>query len=189
MSTLQGVLFGLGVLSFLLFFISDCNDTWWKKAFGKGLFPLSCALLVISLAGQLHFFETVVSFVPVRLACLVLAAGALWLELDALFFSLPRQASYGQPGEQRAVCAKGVYALCRHPGVLFFCFFMLFLWLGAGLNPIAGAVYALLDILLAAFEDQVVFIQRIEGYAEYQSEVPFLIPNRRSAVNCLNRRK
>lgn len=189
MSILQGILFGLGVLSFALFFLSDCNDTWWKIAFGKGLFPLSCILLVIALAGQLHFSKSMFSFIPGQLICLALAAGALWLELDALFFSLPRQASYGQPGEQRAVCEKGVYALCRHPGVLFFCFLMLFLWLGAGLSPFAAAVYGLLDVLLAAFEDQVVFARRIEGYSEYQAEVPFLIPNQRSAMHCLNRRK
>ena len=189
MSILQGVLFGLGVLSFVFFFLSDCNDTWWKRTAGKGLFPLSCILLVISLAGQLHFSGSMFSFLPGQLACLALAAAALWLELDALFFSLPRQASYGQPGEQRAVCAKGVYALCRHPGVLFFCFLMLFLWLGAGLSPLAGAAYALLDTLLAAFEDQIVFVRRIEGYAKYQSEVPFLVPNQRSIMHWLNGRK
>ncbi len=189
MSILQNVLFGLGVLSYALLFLSDCNDAWWRKSFGKWLFPLSCVLLVISLAGQLHFSKSMFPVIPGQLICLALAAGALWLELDALFFSLPRQASYGQPGEQRMVCAKGVYALCRHPGVLFFCFLMLFLWLGAGLSPFVGMIYGLLDVLLAAFEDQVVFIRRIEGYAEYQSKVPFLVPNLRNTARCLNRRK
>jgi protein-S-isoprenylcysteine O-methyltransferase Ste14 len=184
----MGVFF-LGVAGFALFFLSDGNDTWWKKPAGKMLFPLAAVLLVIALVVQIHFSAPVIQWLPLRIACLILAAAFLWMEIDALFFALPRQASYGKPGEQRAVCAAGVYALCRHPGVLFFGFLMLFLWLAAGLNGWAAVIYTLLDVLLATFEDKIVFPRRIEGYCDYWSQAPFLIPTRRSFLRCINRRE
>lgn len=186
---MRAVPFWLGTAAFALFFLSDCNDLWWRKHAGKALFPLAGVLLVAALAAQLHLTAPVMRFWPGRILCLVLAAAFLWLELDALFFALPRQASYGKPGEQRAVCARGVYALCRHPGVLFFGFLMLFLWLSLGLSGWAAAFYTLYDILLAAFEDRLVFPRRIEGYRDYWVQAPFLLPTPRSLLRCLKGRE
>ena len=111
------------------------------------------------------------------------------LEVYALFFALPPKASYGAPGQSRSTRVAGLYALCRHPGVLFFIPLYAGLWLTFGLSPVSGAVYALLDVLLVVYEDRWVFPAVLEGYADYQQQVPFLLPHARSVRNCLAGRR
>jgi len=94
-----------------------------------------------------------------------------------LFFALPAEASYAKPGEKRAACTTGVYALCRHPGVLWFAGLYLCVWLGFGLPLWEAALYSGLNVLLVLFEDRCVFPARLEGYERYQRTTPCLIPN------------
>mgnify|MGYP002311056058 CR=1 FL=1 len=47
----------------------------------------------------------------------------------------------------------------------------------------------LLDVLLVVYEDRWVFPAVLEGYADYQREVPFLLPHARSVRNCLAGRR
>lgn len=99
-------------------------------------------------------------------------------------FALPVDASYTRPGEKRPACTTGVYALCRHPGVLWFTGLYICLWLALGLPLWEAAVYSGLNVLLVVFEDRCVFPARLEGYGAYQAATPFLLPNRRSIRAC-----
>ena len=99
---------------------------------------------------------------------------------NTLFFALPAEASYAHPGEDRPVCASGVYALCRHPGVLWFAGAYLCLWGGCGFPLWAAVLYTVLDVLLVVFEDGWVFPARLSGYDDYRRTTPFLLPNRSS---------
>ena len=119
---------------------------------------------------------------PVGCAVLLaLAAGSLALLVKALFFSFP--AATGYAGNQKVPAVTGgLYALCRHPGVLFLGLFYLFVWLAAR-TAAAGWAFALftaLDVTLAAWEDERVFPQTLDGYGAYKETTPFLLPNAQS---------
>ena len=173
----------LGIAGFALFFASDYND--WRLA-RKGLkccFPLGALLLVIGTC-----LDAQPAAAPLygwlRIAVLVLAAVFLALEIYTLFFALPVEASYARPGEKRPACTTGVYALCRHPGVLWFAGLYGCLWLAAGLPLWEAALYTGLDVLLVIFEDLCVFPAQLNGYDAYRAQTPFLLPNRQSIRAC-----
>ena len=77
-----------------------------------------------------------------------------------------------------------MYALCRHPGVLWFAGLYGCLWAAAGVPLWEAALYSGLNVLLVIFEDRCVFPARLEGYGAYQASTPFLLPNRRSIRAC-----
>lgn len=173
----------LGLAGFALFFISDYNDWRLSRRGLKCCFPLGALLLVAGTALDIR-----PAMAPAqgwfRLAGLALAALFLALEVYTLFFALPVEASYARPGEKRSVCTTGVYALCRHPGVLWFAGLYGCLWLAAGLPVWEAALYSALDVLLVIFEDLCVFPARLEGYDAYRAQTPFLLPNGQSMRAC-----
>ena len=78
---------------------------------------------------------------------------------------------------QPLVC-RGVYALCRHPGVL---------WLGGVYGFLALAwpsrqwllaffLFTAGDMFYVLYQDRWIFPHTIHRYGEYQKETPFLIP-------------
>ena len=101
-----------------------------------------------------------------------------------LFFALPVEASYTAPGKKRPACTTGIYALCRHPGVLWFAGLYGCLWAGGGLPLWEAALFSGLNVLLVLFEDLCVFPAVLEGYDAYRRSTPFLLPNRRSIRAC-----
>ena len=143
--------------------------------------------------------------VPVfPLGALLLAAGTVWGDLAGTpplhggsgarrrcwrcsfwtsglyaFFALPVEASYARPGEEGA-CTTGVYALCRHPGVLWFAGLYGCLWAAGGLPLWEAAVLSGLNVGLVIFEDRCVFPAKLKGYDDYRRTTPFLLPNRQS---------
>ena len=165
----------LGILSFALFFLGDWND--WKHHWPllRVCFPAAVVLLAVS---------TVLLAEPGRVS----GAAALWaaaavfggLLVYTLFFALPAGSSYVSQEQRRPACVSGVYALCRHPGVLWFAGEYLCLWRAAGLPAAAVALYIGLDVLLVWFEDAKVFPASLSGYEEYRRVTPFLIPSGRS---------
>ena len=177
----MGIWLGLG--AFALFFISDYND--WKKGLGalRLCFPLGALLLAAGTVLAMGEGTPLVRGWP-RAALLILGAVFFALLIYTLFFALPVEASYASPGEKRPACTTGVYALCRHPGVLWFAGLYGCLALAAGLPLWEAAVLSALNVGLVAFEDRCVFPARLEGYGAYQASTPFLVPNRASIRAC-----
>ena len=136
----------VGICGFALFFLSDANDLHWGRRELRWCFPLGAVLLTAATAA-----ECLAGQPPVggwtRAAAALGTLLFLLLEVYALFFALPPKASYGAPGQSRSTRVTGLYALCRHPGVLFFIPLYAGLWLTFGLSPVSGGVYALLDVL------------------------------------------
>lgn len=174
----------LGLGAFALFFLSDYND--WRPAHRalKLCFPLGGLLLVTGTVLELRHGTAMLGGWARTLA-LMLAVAFCVLLLYTLFFALPVEASYARPGEKRRACTTGVYALCRHPGVLWFGGLYGCLWLSCGLPLWEAALYSGLNLLLVVFEDCCVFPAKLEGYDAYQAETPFLLPSRRSIRACL----
>lgn len=177
----MGCLMGLG--AFVLFFLSDYNDWRLSRRELSGCFPAGGALLAAGTALEIRRGAPFVSG-WLRWPLAGLAALFAALLIYTLFFALPVDASYTRPGEKRPACTTGVYALCRHPGVLWFTGLYICLWLALGLPLWEAAVYSGLNVLLVVFEDRCVFPARLEGYGAYQAATPFLLPNRRSIRAC-----
>jgi len=175
-----------GICAFFLFFLSDYND--WKGS-RRGLrfcFPAGTLLLAcVTAAGCLK--GTPFAGGPLRIGLALLAALFLALLVYTLFFALPVKASYASPGEDRPVCAAGVYALCRHPGVLWFAGLYLCLWAAFGLPLPFALLCTGLNVALVVFEDRWVFPARLAGYDDYRRTTPFLLPTAGSIRACFAR--
>ena len=173
----------LGLTAFVLFFISDYNDWRLSRRELKLCFPAGAVLLA---AGTVLEARRGSPLVSGWLRGLLFALGAAFLALlvYTLFFALPVEASYARPGQKRPACTTGVYALCRHPGVLWFAGLYGCLWAAAGLPLWEAAMYSGLNVLLVVFEDRCVFPAKLEGYREYQRTTPFLLPNWQSVRAC-----
>lgn len=182
----MGVLAGLS--AFALFFLSDYNDYSLARRGLRVCFPAGGALLIWGTVLDIQRGTPPVAGWR-RGLFFMLAAVFLALLVYTLFFALPPAASYARPGERRQVQTGGVYALCRHPGVLWFAGLYGCLWACTGLPLWEAALYSGLNLGLVVFEDRCVFPAKLEGYGAYQASTPFLLPTRQSIRACRGKTK
>lgn len=171
----------IGIFAFAMFALGDANDAFFKKKLLKICFPVGFGLLAAVTAFGLDFSE------KVSVVWIAAAAVFLILEIYALFGSFPAEDAYTSNEKQRTVYTKGVYAMCRHPGVLFFIGLYVCLSLAASFPWMQTIVYGILDIALVAYEDKCIFPRILGGYEEYRNTTPFLIPNARSIGKMLRK--
>lgn len=169
----------LGMLGFLLFFLYDVNSFTWRsrllhKSFALGV-TLLAAATVLDLAAALRMG----AFSGLK-DLILLVAGALCLAalVYCLFFALPFAETYQDTDGPPAVCDRGVYALCRHPGVL--CMLGMYLFWGLGALPATmlrnGLIFSGFNTVYVCFQDRMTFPMTFPDYPDYQKNVPFLIP-------------
>ena len=169
----------LGIGGFLLYLLYDVNSFTYRLRLLHGAFALGTLLVGAATALDLLEAWRLGAFSGPGDAALLLAAGACLAALVySLFFALPFQETYRQQEQGRHVYDGGVYALCRHPGIL--CFFGLYLCLGLAAlpgGPLAhGLAFSLLDLAYAGFQDRVTFPKTFCDYEAYRKKAPFLIP-------------
>jgi len=111
----------------------------------------------------------------------VLAVSASLL-IHSLFVSLPFRKTYVDTGVGDKLVKNGLYALVRHPGILWFPLFMLSLIpiSRSSLLLIAAPTFIALDIVLVFIQDRFIFGRMFHGYERYRRETPMLLPNRKS---------
>jgi protein-S-isoprenylcysteine O-methyltransferase Ste14 len=177
----------LGCFAFVFFTAFDFNQkfSWFPK--GGLLFFLGFTVLLAATAGICLTGETRFSLpLGIRIMLFVFACLFFYLLLSALFFSLPFHDTYLESKENRVV-DRGLYALCRHPGVLFFFMMYVCIWLFSGslLTFWAMIVWTAMDVLHVWVQDRWFFPHTISGYTQYQKTTPFLIPTPDSFKNCL----
>lgn len=106
-----------------------------------------------------------------------------------LFFAIPFRGTYLSTTQPQAITT-GMYALCRHPGVLwlsgFYGCLALLLYTPSGL--LAFLLYTVLDVLYVLFQDRWLFPKSLKDYETYQKNTPFLIPNKSSIRQAFRRR-
>ncbi len=176
----------MGIGAFAFFFLSDYNDWKLARRYLKWCFPAGAALLAVATGLDAVRGEALLSGWP-RGLFFMLAAAFGGLLVYTLFFALPTQASYACPGQERPVVTRGLYALCRHPGVLWFVGLYGCLWLATGVSFMTAVLYSVLNFLLVLFEDRYVFPGRLAGYAAYSRVTPFLMPTAASFRACCGR--
>lgn len=173
----------LGMAAFLLYLIYDINSFTRRLRFVHSFFLLGTLLLGVATALDIWSAWKVGAFSGVMdvllLVGAVLSFGSL---IYSLFFALPFKETYTEQAGPDRVYSGGVYALCRHPGIL--CFFIMYLLLGLAALPspmiVNCLVFSLLDLGYAWFQDRVTFPKTFCDYTDYQKNVPFLIPTKAS---------
>ncbi len=190
MTAIRLACLGLGALAFGLMVLSDYAQVLRGRRGAGALFPAGGVLLVLSTlvlsADALRRYD----HGPWSLVCGAGALLMLALLLYTLFFALPAggsSAATAQKDELRPLVDTGVFALCRHPGVLFLGGFYACLWgaLGGWALGLAFVLFTLLDAAYAAWQGRYVFPRSIRDYAAYRAVTPRFLPTARSLRRCL----
>lgn len=169
----------LGISGFLLYLLYDINSFTHQARVPSTFFMLGTVLIGAAAVLDLWSAWKLGAFSGAS-DILLLAAGAACFAalLYCLFFALPFQETYTEQKTDRQVYSGGVYALCRHPGIL--CFFGMFLFLGLAALPgkllFHGLIFSLLNLAYAWFQDRITFPKTFCNYEAYQKQVPFLFP-------------
>lgn len=173
----------LGIVGFLLYLLYDINSFTRQSKIVHSFFMLGTILIGIAGLVDLYAAWQLGAF-SMGLDVLFTALGVLSFValMYCLFFALPFEETYAKQCTDHRVYDKGVYALCRHPGIL--CFWAMFLFFGLAALPgnflRNGMIFSLLNLAYAWFQDCYTFPRTFCDYETYRKKVPFLIPNRDS---------
>ena len=181
--------FLLGCCGFLPLYLFDWNKTGPGIPALNACFPLGFLMIAAGTGGVLLTAPARLPAFGLQILFFALAAAALALEVYALFFALPFEKTYVSTRKGELV-SDGMYALCRHPGVLWFMALYLCLWLARGQIMMlwTALAYTALDLVHVFVQDRFCFPKMLEGYEAYRQETPFLIPNGRSIRRALRGR-
>ncbi len=174
----------LGCIGFVLMVLYDLNQGWWKIKILQPCFALG-SFLLLGATGGILFKEAVMPDTLFRMVLGILALFCGGLLFYTLFLAIPFEATYIQE-QFSEVVDTGVYALCRHPGVLFLAGFYFFLApaVRSGLLFWAGVWFSGCNLMYVLMQDRIFFPRCFSNYAEYRKTVPFLIPNKTSLQRC-----
>lgn len=108
------------------------------------------------------------------------------LLIYSLFIEIPFHQTYAESGVGDRLVTTGTYALCRHPGVLWYGFFLVALLLvsHAQLLLLAGPIWLLMDVAHVGIQDTYYFPRMFPKYREYQQDTPMLLPTATSLRRC-----
>lgn len=179
----------VGMVAFVLFFIYDINSVVMKYKILKHSFFIGILLLLIStIAIVVDQFEYV-EFNIVKFTALGTATVLFFILLIyTLFFAIPFQETYIESESKQKLYMDGVYALCRHPGVIWFIglYVSLSFAFDIPLLKIAAIIFSILNIIYSAFQDSWTFNKVFDDYDKYKENTPFLLPNVKSIKKCLH---
>lgn len=178
----------LGSLAFLFFMVYDINSVTKNYKFLHGGFFAGFILLISATLGIICSTISEIELDKGRVIVFgLLAFIFLLLLIYTLFFALPFENTYVKTNSPPKTCRTGVYALSRHPGVLWFMGFYLFLWLAlsGSLLLLAGILFSLLNLLYIILQDQWTFMKVFPDYSDYKKTTPFLFPTYKSLSRCM----
>ncbi|MEG1869451.1 MAG: hypothetical protein RR205_01230 [Oscillospiraceae bacterium] len=179
-----------GIAAFVLFYLYEIYTVTGRFIILKPTFFIGLVLIFFSTCAASAAALTTASIVLWRVIIFgVLALICLALMFYSLFFAVPFSKTYIETTEKqpKKACRTGMYALCRHPGVLWFMGFYLFLWLSIGgtLLFTQFIFFSILNLIYIIIQDNWSFIICFNDYNDYKKEVPFLIPTAKSLQHCL----
>lgn len=178
----------LGFLAFAFFAIYDINSIIIKHKLLYGCFFVGCFLIMVATIGIAITSRDLFEIDAFRIWIFgAIALLFFYLLIYTLFFALPFKKTYVEEKKPPKVCNSGVYALCRHPGVLWFMGFYFFFGLALNIPLLltAAIIFSFLNILYIIFQDRWTFVKIFEDYDKYKIDTPFLVPNIKSIKRCL----
>lgn len=183
----MGLLIGIG--GFVLLFIYEVNQVLWHKSFIKAFFTsgflcIITATFLMMLDGWSGINVMSSSF-WIGVICFILFFALL---IYTLFFSIPFTASYIEQFQQRSVYTEKMYALSRHPGVLWFIgvYSSLVLIFPTQSMIVLAVVLSILNIIYILIQDIWSFPKLFVDYNEYKNTTPFLIPSIKSILKTIH---
>lgn len=177
-----------GAIAFIFLFLFDIytlKNVYMKKrifgVLGLGLFTYSSVMVTIT-SEKIHIP------MPLQIIAFILWIAAFALLVYSLFLELPFVKTYGKSQHSNELVDTGTYALCRHPGVLWFglMFFFFFFATGAKLLIPAGIIWTSIDVFHVYLQEKLFFPKMFPRYKSYMRDVPMLIPTGKSIKNCLD---
>jgi len=180
----------LGVLCFVMFVIYDVNSVLWHNKILHKFFLFSCILLFLITIIQIYnALRICLLFNIYKIIYLMLSILFFMLLIYTIFFALPFNKTYIDKSEKLEVYDKGMYAICRHPGVIWFFFFYLFLGLAFNSYSIIinGIIYSICNFIYIIFQDLWTFPQTIQNYHLYKESTPFIFPTIKSLKAAINK--
>lgn len=175
----------LGIIGFILFFLYDFNEIYNVHKGLKYTFTIGFILQLIATVGVLYTYK---SFWRFSFSGLIVSLLGIILLVYALFFALPFEATYINGDEKRRAYDQGVYALSRHPGVLFYMIFYLglamFEWTSA--IQLIYSTWSGFNILYILYQDLYIFPKLFSNYDQYKMQTPFLFPTIKSIKLFIN---
>ncbi len=132
--------------------------------------------------------EKVYFYPTLRIIAFILWVGAGALLVYSLFLELPFVKTYGKKQHSNELVDTGTYALCRHPGVLWFglMFFFFFFTTGAKQLIPAGIIWTSIDVFHVYLQEKLFFPKMFPRYKDYMRDVPMLIPTGKSIKKCID---
>ena len=182
----------LGTISFLLYAVYDLEQggaiSHRFHKITKCFFTIGSVFLVAATMMLLWEMDLLqMKYGMKRIIFLLFAIIFFGLLIYTLFFALPFEETYVMQ-EAHKTYDKKMYALCRHPGVLWFAgvYFCLWLAFGTELLLVMAVWFSLLNFCYVVLQDYYTFPRVFFDYGEYQKRVPFLIPNGKSLKRCID---
>ena len=181
----------LGTIAFILYMIYDLEQAGFisyhfhkitKVFFTVGSIFLVAATMILLWKIDIFHMERGMK----QVFFLILAVLFLGLLIYTLFFALPFEETYVTQDAHKTYDKK-MYALCRHPGVLWFVGFYFCLWLVFGGKPllVMAGWFSFLNFCYIILQDCYTFPKIFSDYDDYKRRVPFLIPDGKSLKRCL----
>lgn len=175
------------IIAYLLYFLYDwCTVKKQMPSVSRWFFPLGT--LFVGIATVFLLQQSIRCFViaPFSIFSLLLAFVFGYFLFDSLVLSLPK-GTYTDPDAPRKVFRGRMYALCRHPGVLWYCCMYLALWAAAPSTAGAIQCFALClgNILYMFLQDIWTFPAVFSDYNDYKNETPLFFPTRKSILACI----
>ena len=179
--------FLVGLLAFacaLVFDFASLRGWWWPK-WVAGLATVILfiyAILTVSLQDPKLSFPSWVNIIA-----WILFGISLFLLVYSLFIEIPFAQAYQRPGTGDKLVTAGTYALCRHPGVLWFSLFVVSLLLVSRSKQwlTAGPIWIAADWAYAWVQDRYIFPLMFSGYSDYQDQTPLFLPTKASIRRCV----
>ncbi len=166
------------LLAFTMFIIYDYNQIMNNYKFLRPLFFLGALIMVGVTLFVFINADTGFSFgYAFTIIFYALAFVSLIMLVYTLFFAIPFEDAYIK-GSKQKLCTKGIYSLCRHPGVLFLSNFYLLLSLGKGSYQLIylWILVTLCNLVYVTIQDKYTFPVLFEDYSKYKEKTPFVFP-------------
>lgn len=182
----------IGSIGFLCYFAYDVNSVRGNNKILQKFFLIGTILVAAASLEMLRSGWKAIKWQSLFTYAALLGGICMFgVLIYTLFFALPFGSTYIEESRQRMAYTEGMYAVCRHPGVLWYAGMYLCM---AGMIKtqealVQGSVFILWNIAYVIFQDMLIFPRTFINYNEYKQKTPFLIPNGKSIKRGLETRE